>query len=181
MWWELAVDLLWPSREPKAVERPIDRTPGADLPVRVAFAGAFTRSLDESGWLADEVVAAGMLRQGSPPSPAAMLTGAALFQIARRPAKCLPRGFALAVTADRVVAFAMSPWMEGEAVTDTVAVVKIKPGELVSWPRSSVRLTGVHERVGTTGGTLHAPGVEPIPVTCDGDPSTEELVELLSR
>ena len=75
----------------------------------------------------------------------------------------------------------MSPWKEGEAVTDTVAVVKIKPGELASWPRESVRMTDLHKRVGTTGGTLHPPGVEPIPVTCEGDPSTEELIELLSR
>ncbi len=181
MWWELAIDLLWPSREPKPVEQALDRRPGATLPVQVAFAGAFTRSLNGSGWLADEVVAAGMLRQGGPPSLAALLTGAALFQMARRPSKSLPRGFALAVTADRVIAFAMSPWMEGDAATDSVAVVKIKPGELVSWPRSSVRLTDVHKRVGTTGGTLHPPGIEPFPVTCEGDPSTEELIELLSR
>ena len=182
MWWELAIDLLsWPTRGSKPAEQPPDRRPGDMLPVRVAFAAAFRRSLDESGWLADEVVAAGMLRQGSPPSPAALLTGAALFQLARRPSKSLPREFALAVTADRVIAFAMSPWKEGDAVTDSVAVVKIKPGELASWPRDSVCLTGLHKRVGTTGGTLHPPGGEPVPVMCEGDPNTEELIELLSR
>jgi hypothetical protein len=181
MWWELALDLLWPSREPKRVEQALDRGPGGTLPVQVASAGAFRRSLNESGWLADEVVAAGMLQQGSPPSLAALLTGAALLQMARRPSKSLPREFALALTADRVIAFAMSPWKEGEAVSDSVAVVKIKPGELASWPRESVHLTDLHKRVGTTGGTLHRPGVEPFPVTCEGDPSTEELIEHLSR
>ncbi len=181
MWWEVAVDLLWPSREPKRLERAIDIRSGDALRVQVAYAGAFRRSLDESGWLADEVVAAGMLRQGSPPSLAALLTGAALFQVLRRPAKSLPREFALAVTADRVIAFAMSPWKEGDAVTDSVAVVKVKPGELASWPRESVCLTGLHKRVGTTGVTLHAPGVDPFPVMCEGDPSTDELIELLSR
>ena len=104
MWWELAIDLLWPSREPEAVER----RPGGTLPVQVAFAGAFRRSLDASGWLDEEVVAAGMLRQGSPPSLTALLTGAALVQTARRPSKALPREFALAVTADRVIVFAMT-------------------------------------------------------------------------
>ena len=99
MWWELAIDLLWPSRGPKPDEQALERSPGDTLPVQFAFAGAFRRSLDESGWLADEVVAAGMLRQGSPPSLAALLTGAALFQMARRPSKSLPREFALAVTA----------------------------------------------------------------------------------
>jgi hypothetical protein len=181
MWWELAIDLLWPTRGPKPVEQPLDSRPGGTLPVQVAFAGAFRRSLNGSGWLADEVVAAGMLRQGSPPSLAALLTGAALFQMARRPSKSLPREFALAVTADRVIAFAMSPWKEGDAVTDSVAVVKIKPGELASWPRESVRLTELHKRVGTTGGMLHLPGLEPVPATCEGDPSTDELIELLSR
>ena len=110
MWWELAIDLLWPSREPKRVEEALERRPGDMLPVQVASAGAFRESLNGSGWLADEVVAAGMLQQGSPPSLAALLTGAALFQMARRPSKSLPREFALAVTADRVIAFAMSPW-----------------------------------------------------------------------
>ena len=179
MWWELAIDLLWPSRGPKAVDEAPERRPGDALPVQVAFAGAFRRSLNASGWLEDEVVAAGMLQQGSPPSLTALLTGAALFQLARRPSKALPREFALAVTADRVVAFAMSPWKEGEAVTDSVAVVKVKPGKLASWPRGSVRLTDLHTRVGTTGGTLHTPGAGPFPVMSEGDPSTEELTELL--
>jgi hypothetical protein len=184
MWWELAIDALWPSKGPKSVERSVEQiveksTPGT-LPVQVAVPRAFTRRLNESGWLADDVIAAGMLRQGRPPSPLALVTGTVLLQTARaRRSKSLPRKFALAVTVDRVVAFTMSPWKEGDRVTDSVAVVRIKPGER-SWPRSSVRLTDLHKRLGTRGGTLQLADVEPFPVTCDGDPSTDELIELLS-
>jgi hypothetical protein len=101
-----------------------------------------------------------MLRQGRPPSPLALVTGSVLVQMARAPrSKSLPRQFALAVTADRVVAFAMSAWKEGDAVTDSGAVVRIKPGERGSWARGSVPLTDPHKRVGTKGGTLQPAGV----------------------
>lgn len=182
MWWELAIDVLWPSKGPKSVEQIVETSTSGTLPVQVAISGAFTRRLNESGWLADEVIAAGMLRQGRPPSLLALVTGMVLFQMARaRRSKSLPREFALAVTSDRVVAFAVSPWKEGDAVTDSVAVVRIKPGERGSWPRGSVRLIDLHNRVGTKGGTLQLAGVEPFPVTCDGDPSADELIELLNR
>jgi hypothetical protein len=186
MWWELATDLLSPSTGPKSVERSVERivekSTSGTLPVQVAAPGAFTRRLNESGWLADEVIAAGMLRQGTPPSPLALVTGMVLLQMARaRRSTALPREFALAVTAARVVAFAMSPWKEGDAVTDSGAVVRIKPGERGSWPRGSVRLTDLHKRVGMKGGTLQLAGMEPFPVTCEGDPSSHELIELLSR
>jgi hypothetical protein len=109
-----------------------------------------------------------------------MVTGAALFQMARaRRAKSLPRELALAVTADRVVAFAISPWKEGDASGDSVVAVKIKPGERGAWPRGSVRLGDLHTRVGTTGGTLQLPGEEPFPVMCGGDPDSDELIEVL--
>lgn len=186
MWWELATDLLWPTKGPRSVERSVERivekSTSDTLAVRVAAPGAFTRRLNESGWLADEVIAAGMLRQGTPPSPLALVTGMVLLEMARaRRSTALPREFVLAVTAARVVAFAMSPWKEGDAGTDSGAVVRIKPGERGSWPRGSVRLTDLHKRVGMKGGTLQLAGVEPFPVTCEGDPSTHELIELLSR
>jgi hypothetical protein len=186
MWWEVAIDVLWPSRAPKSLERSVDRlldkaAPGG-LRVECGVAGAFTRRLNESGWLADEVIAAGMLQQGKPPSLIAVTTGAALVQMARaRRSKSLPREFVLAVTADRVVAFAMSPWKEGDRTSDSVAAVKIKPGECAAWPRGSVRLTDLHTRLRTQGATLHLPSEEPFPVTCDGDRATAELIELLSR
>jgi hypothetical protein len=186
MWWELAIDLFAPSKEPESIKRSVERlvekhTSGT-LRVECAVPGAYKRRLNESGWLADRVIAAGLLEQGRPPSLLALFTGAVLFQIARaRRSKSLPREYALAVTADRVVAFAVSPWKEGDAVSDSVAAIRIKPGELASWPRGSVRLTDLHKRVGTRGGTLHVAGEDPFPVTIDADPSTAELVELLFR
>jgi hypothetical protein len=109
------------------------------------------------------VIAAGMLRQGRPPSLG------------------LPREFALAVTAERVVAFAMSWLKEADGLSDCVAVVRIKPGERGSWPRASARLADVHKRMGTTRATLHLGGAGPFRVTSDGDPSTKALFDLLSR
>jgi hypothetical protein len=182
MWWELAIDALWPSKGSTSVEQIVEKRTSGTLPIQVAVPGAFTRRLNETGWLADEVIAAGMLRQGTPPSLPGLVTGMVLFQMARaRRSKSLPREFALAVTADRVVAFAMSPWKDGDAVTDSVAVVRIKPGERGSWPRGSVRLTDLHKRVGTKGATLQLAGLEPFPVTCDCDPGSDELIELLNR
>jgi hypothetical protein len=81
----------------------------------------------------------------------------------------------------RYVTFAVSPWKKGDPVTDSVAAVRIEPGELGSWPRGSVRMIDLHKRVGTKGGTLRLAGEEPLPVTCDGDPSTDELIEPLRR
>lgn len=61
----------------------------------------------------EEVIAAGQLKQGRTPSMAAMVTGAALFEVLRpRRSKSLPKGFALAVTANR------GPNMDGEPETD---------------------------------------------------------------
>jgi hypothetical protein len=186
MWWDLAIDVLLPSRAPKSVERSVDRlldkaAPGG-LRVECAVVGAFTRRLNESGWLADEVIAAGMLQQGRPPSLLAVTTGLALVQQARaRRSKSLPREFVLALTADEVVAFAMSPWKEGDRTTDSVAAVTIKPGACGAWPRGSVRLTDLHTRLRTQGAALQLPGEEPFPVMCDGDRATAELIELLSH
>jgi hypothetical protein len=184
MSWEPAIDVLWPSKGPKSVERSaeriVEKRTSGTLRVECGVSGALRRRLNDSGWLPDEVVAAGILEQGTPPSPLALVTGVALIQSARgRRSKSLPREFALAVTADRVVAFAISPWKDGDAVTDSVAAVRIKPGERGSWPRGSVRLTDRHRRAGTQGATLQLAGPEPFPVTFDRHPSTEELIELL--
>jgi hypothetical protein len=70
--------------------------------------GALTRGLNESGWLADEVIAAGVLRQGKAPSVLGAVTGLVLIELARRRSKSLPREFVLAATAERAVAFATS-------------------------------------------------------------------------
>jgi hypothetical protein len=157
MWWELATDLLSPSTGPTSVERIVEKSTSGTLPVQAAALGAFARRLNESGWLADEVIAAGMLRQGTPPSPLALVTGMVLLQMARaRRSTALPHEFTLAATAARVVAFAMSPWKEGDAVTDSGAVVRIKPGERGSWPRGPV------QRIRGCGRLESAPAALPI-------------------
>ena len=152
MWWELAIDVLWPTRAPKSVERSVERIAemGASGTLRVesAVAGAFKRRLNESGWLADEVIEAGMLQQGRPPSLLALTTGLVLLQMARsRRSKSLPREFALAVTADRVVAFALSP-LEGGRAHDRFCGRRqdqARPGRLVA-PRLGAPDRSPHAR-----------------------------------
>jgi hypothetical protein len=177
MLWDVVIDVFWPQRAVESVERIAEKSASGTLAVEFRVPGAFKDRLNESGWLAEEVIAAGVLRQGKPPSLPAMVTGLALIEVLRpRRSKTLPREFALAATADRVVAFAMSPWKEGDGTTDHV--VKIKPGERGSWPRESVRLPTRGER---NGGALDLAGLERIPVTWDGDQSTDELIEHLGR
>jgi hypothetical protein len=175
---ELVIDVLWPSRGAPSLERRLEKSDDGKLAVEFRAPGAFKRSLNESGWLADEVVAAGLLRQGKEPSLLGLVTGLALVEMVRpRRSKTLPREFVLAVTADRAVAFALGLLKEGDGTAETV-VVKIKPGERGSWPRELVRLI---EGGKSKGGTLELGGVERIPVAWDGDESTDELIELLSR
>ena len=82
----------------------------------------------------EEVFAAGHLRQGRRPSMMAMVTGTALVELVRpRQSKSLPKSFVLAVTPNRVVAFAGTD--VGEAYEDTVVV---RGQEVCSWPRDDV-------------------------------------------
>jgi hypothetical protein len=176
---EVAIDaavevatLLWPSRDKPAAERcDPDR-----VAVQIGRPGAFTRGLNESGWLADEVLAAGPLRQGKPPSLFSAVTGLALVELARRRSGSLPREFVLAATAKHVVAFAMSA-----RDTDTsTPVIEIKRGERGCWPRELVGLTDVKKGLFSRGATLVLLG-ERFPVTSDGDDSSNELIALLRR
>jgi hypothetical protein len=180
MWWDLVIDVLWPSRGAACIDRIVENSDSGAIPVQFRVPGEFKRRLNESGWLADEVIAAGELRQGKPHSPLALITGLALIEVLRpRRSKHLPRTFALAVTADRVVAFAMSAWSEGDGVTDHV--VKIKRGDRGCWSRESARLIDLPKGPESKSGTLELAGVGRIPVTWDGDPSTGELIDLLGR
>jgi hypothetical protein len=61
---DLVIDLFWPSREIKSLERLDQRLTAGTLPVEWQRPGAFKRALNESGWLDHEVVAAGMVAQG---------------------------------------------------------------------------------------------------------------------
>jgi hypothetical protein len=186
MWWDVVVDVLWPTRGPRVLERSADQiveqSASGTLRVEWGVAGEFTRRLNDSGWLAEEVIAAGTLRQGRAPSLLALFTGTVLLQLVRgRPCKSLPREFVLAVTTGRVVAFAMSPWGEGDRSTDSTAAIRIKRGERGSWPCTSVRLAGLHKRVGVPGATLDLPGEEPFPVTWHHGPTSDELIDTLNK
>ena len=168
--WDVVIDVLAPTGGPGPVERNGD---SGTIAVPFGVPGAFARGLNESGWLAEQVIAAGTLRQGRPPSLLGAVTGLALLELARRRSKTLPREFVLAATDDRVAAFAMSA--EGEGTTP---VIKISRGERGSWPRELVRLIDLSKGLFTTGGTLELAG-ERFPVTSDGDDSTNELIQLL--
>ena len=172
--WDVVLDIavsLWPGRRERIQENGDPRT----IAVQFGAPGAFTRDLNESGWLADEVIAAGALRQGKPPSALTALTGLVLIEMARRRSRLLPRQFVLAVTTDRVVAFAMRA--EGSETTTTI---KIKRGELGSWSREAVRAVDPTRGFFTRGGTLELAG-ERVAVTSDDDDSTNELIDALSR
>jgi hypothetical protein len=175
---EVAIDaaievagLLWPSGGKPEAEK---QDPNI-VAVRFGEPGAFTRRLNESGWIADEVIAAGALRQGKPPSLLTAATGLALIELARRRSKSLPREFVLAATEKYVVAFGMRT-----KDADTSPVVEIKRGELGRWPRELVGLTDLQQRLYNSGATLMLAG-ERIPVTSDDDDSTDELIDLLRR
>ena len=143
--------------------------------------GALKQALNQSGWVDGEVIAAGQLRQGKALSIAGMITGTALIELARpRRSKSLPRHFVLAATADRVVAFKASSLVMGEETGPEM--VRIKQGECGSWPRASVRLIDLPDGAQSKGGTLELEGAERLPVSrpnLDGDPNTDELLELL--
>ena len=84
--------------------------------------------------LGEEIVAAGELRQGKPPSMVGMITGAALIGLMKpRGSKALPRHFVLAVTAERVVAFKC--FNKGDE-HHTEHWVVLRGDVEASWPRS---------------------------------------------
>jgi len=162
---------LWPSRERRATEM----ADAGTLAVQFGQPGAFTRGLNQSGWLAEEVLAAGLLRQGKPPSLLTATTGLVLIEMARRRSKSLPREFVLAATPNRVVAFAMT----AHGTETSAPVIRIKRGERGCWPRELVRLIDPTKGFLTRGAQLELAG-ERFPVVSDGDDCTNELIELLS-
>jgi hypothetical protein len=87
MRWDLAVDVLWPNKGAESVGRSVDgfvdKRSSATLPLEFSVPGAFRCRLNQSGWLADEVVAAGVLEQGKPHSLLSLVTGTALIPVAR--------------------------------------------------------------------------------------------------
>jgi len=179
MAWDVAVEVLLPKPGVDRVMPSFRQSDRESLWVRYAEPGAFRDGLNATGWFEDEVVAAGMVTQGKPQSLLAMVTGWALVELARgRRCKALPREFVLAVTADRIVALAVSPWKEGDG--ESVIAVRVKRDERGSWPLASVRIDGLEDG-GPTGGTLSLPGLAGFPVSWDAEPDTQEVVELLAR
>jgi hypothetical protein len=169
----LAIEIiagLWPTKEKSLEERSDERA----LYLNFSAPGEFVRRLNQSGWLEDEVLAAGALRQGRPPSMLRAATGLVFVEMARRRCKFLPREFVLAATADRVVAFDMS----AEGVDVGAPVIKIKRGELGSWPRAAVGVDGLTDDRLAGGGTLRLAG-ERFPFSWDYDDCSNELVALL--
>jgi hypothetical protein len=177
MMWDDVLEVLLPFNGSESLGK---KTKPDELRVELVAPGALKQRLNESGWLADEVIAADLVCQGKPHSLLGMITGYALLEVARpRRVKSLPRQFVLAVTADRVVAFALSPWSEGDDGAD--AVVWIKHHECGSWPRGLVRVLDPSTRGISKGGTLELEGKQRLPVTWEGDGDTKELIELLGH
>lgn len=139
--------------------------------------GAIRDYLHHQGWVDEELVAAGHLRQGKPSSMLGLLTGTALVEIARpRRSKLLPRHFVLAVTPTRVLAFkAWAGRGEGEYL------VGVRPGVRAEFAREHVSLHDLPAGEKSKGGTLRI-GPDRLPVArpnLDGDADTDALFGLL--
>jgi hypothetical protein len=178
---EVAVDVLMPTGPGPDLDGLFDKKNPNLLRVPLVERDAFKRRLNASGWFDEEIVAAGLLTQGRPHSLKSMVTGWALVELARaRRSKSLPREFCVVVTADRVVALALSALSEGGEGQDVV--VKVKREEVGSWSRGSVRIDrdGHKHTFGQKGGMLDLAGLEQVPVNWELD-SSDEVVELLAR
>lgn len=142
--------------------------------------GAIRDALNDAGWLREEVVAAGQLRQGKAPSTLAMATGVGLVEVLRpRRSKLLPRHFVLAATAERIVAYKATG---GSEQGSRIYEVRIQPDEQGSWRLGELRLTDLPDGSKSKGGTIALAG-ERFPFArpnLSGDPSTDELIALLA-
>jgi hypothetical protein len=182
--WELILDFLpRPGRSRDRAHEVVGKLLGGAITVRPRTAVAIEAALSESGWLDEEVLAAGALRQGKEPTVLAMMTGLVLIELLRpRRSRSLPRHFVLAVTTDRVVAFGAVGGGD-DSVDNGPYELSIRPGERGSWPRESVRLTDLREGSRSRSATLLLGGTERVPVwrsnPTRSDPSTDELLELL--
>src|SRR5687768_14814711 len=151
------------------------------LSLHTATDGIIKLAIDDAGWLEEEVVAAGQLRQGKAPSMAAMITGVALIEVLRpRRSKLLPRHFVLAVTATEVVAFKAT----GGSGEDSSSIykVRIREGIEARFPRDAVSLSDIPEGEKSKGGIMTING-ESFPVArpnLNGDPNTDELIAVLA-
>jgi hypothetical protein len=138
------------------------------------------RTVRESGWVEEEVLAAGQLRQGRAPTTLAMVTGVALFEVLRpRRSKLLPRHFVMVLTPERAVAFRASGGSPESGAGSYE--LRIRPGEAASFPRASVRISDLPDGPRSKGGIMSI-GTERFPVArpnLNGDSNTDELIDLL--
>ena len=180
MAWDVAVEVLLPKRCVESIQPAFRLSDRDSLWVRYAEPGAFRDGLNATGWFDHEVVAAGMVTQGSAQSLLAMVTGWALVDQLARGRRCwaLPREFVLAVVESRIVALEVSPWKEGDG--DSVIAVRVKRDQRGIWPLDSAQLE-LAPGPKLTGGTLYLPGLDGFHVSWDGQPDRAELVELLAR
>ncbi len=151
------------------------------LKLQTAADGIIKLAIEDAGWLEEEVLAAGQLRQGKAPSMAAMITGYALVEVLRpRRSKLLPRHFVMAVTPTEVVAWKATGGSSEDA--STVYTVNIREEIAARFPRESVSLTDTPEGEKSKGGIMTING-ESFPVArpnLNGDPNTDELIAVLS-
>jgi hypothetical protein len=146
----------------------------AGIKVRTFRPGTFKAAINDAGWLEDEVIAAGHLRQGK----AGIFSGFQEFLPSR--SKKLPREFMLALTANELVVFRVSqvPHSTGSAYE----VVKIREGVRFRYPRESVSLTDLADGAASQGGTITIEG-DGFPVMRPnhyGDPNTDELIAVMA-
>jgi hypothetical protein len=182
---QLAADVLLPDASPD-LNSLFDKKNPDRLRVPLSEADGFRRRLNASGWLDEEVLAAGLITQGKAQSLASMMTGWALVELAKRKrCKSLPREFCLAVTEHSVIALPLNAWSEGsggEFSGDTV--VKVKRDRVGAWKRAEIRVEpdGRRLRTGYSGGTLVLGSGVRVPVTWDADSKqAAELVTLLAH
>jgi hypothetical protein len=180
MWWELVIDVLWPGGGRKSTERSVEKADSGTLAAEFRVPGEFKRRLNESGWLADEVIAARDAAAGKVALAArddhglGTDRGAATTAVEVAPARVRaradrrPRGHLRDEPLER--------WGRGDRVRGQ--------GQARRAPLVASR-TGAADRSAGGGDStdrmVELAGMEPLPVTWNGDQSADELIELLSR
>ena len=144
--------------------------------------GIIKLALNDAGWIEDEVLAAGQLRQGKAPTMVQMITGVALVEVLRpRRSKKLPRHFVMAVTEHEVFAFKATGGSGEES--SSIYTINIRENVEARYPRDSVSLADIPEGEKSKGGIMTIDG-ESFPVArpnLNGDPNTDELLAVLSK
>lgn len=144
--------------------------------------GVIKLALNDAGWIEEDVLAAGHLRQGKAMSMLSMVLGYGLFELLRpKRSKQLPRHFTLAVTPTEVIAFRSTGGGDRSDGSGPY-MLTISEEPVAHFPREAVSLSDLPEGEKSQGGTLTVNG-ESFPVcrpNMSGDPNTDELIAVLS-